>query len=146
MSSNNIDPAVVTTLVRMTTIDNTSVVDIHSLSSEWNTYLVRFTPANPGPVKLILRLRNRTEAPPSQPCTPADLKIFNPPKVYNLFAEPALCLIRPPRSPGKPKRVVLETRQASGKEAETSHVRKLLQINTGENTAEQDIKRPRTDT
>ena len=50
MSSNNIDPAVVTTLVRMTTIDNTSVVDIHSLSSEWNTYLVRFTPANPGPV------------------------------------------------------------------------------------------------
>ena len=50
MSSNNIDPAAVTTPVRMTTTNNTSVVDIHSLSSEWNTYLVRFTTASPGPV------------------------------------------------------------------------------------------------
>ncbi|KIM52273.1 hypothetical protein SCLCIDRAFT_11928 [Scleroderma citrinum Foug A] len=119
MSSDNINPAAVTTPVRTITINNTSVVDIHSLSSEWNTYLVRFTPTNPGPV-----------APPSQPCTPADLKIFNPPKV----------------SPEKPKRVILETRQALGREAETSHVWKLSQIDTNENTAEQDIKRPHTDT
>ena len=65
---------------------------------------------------------------------------------YDLFAEPALCLICPPRSPEKPKRVILETRQALGREAETSHMWKLSQIDTNENTAEQDIKRPHTDT
>ena len=50
MSSDNIDPAAVATPVRTTIIDNTSIVDIHSHLSEWNTYLVRFTPTNSGPV------------------------------------------------------------------------------------------------
>lgn len=50
MSAEFIDTAVVTTPVKITTIDSVSVVDIHPLSSEWKHYLVMFTPSQPGPV------------------------------------------------------------------------------------------------
>jgi len=50
MSSQFIDPTLVTTPVKVTTIDNVAVVDVHALSSEWKHYLVTFTPLQPGPV------------------------------------------------------------------------------------------------
>jgi len=50
MSSEFIDTALVTTPVKITTIDSVAVVDIHPLSSKWKHYLVTFTPLQPGPV------------------------------------------------------------------------------------------------
>ncbi|KAG1797653.1 uncharacterized protein BJ212DRAFT_1488867 [Suillus subaureus] len=38
--------------------DNVMVMDIDNLLAEWPTYKVNFTPQNPGPVKLIIRLKD----------------------------------------------------------------------------------------
>ena len=54
----SINPAETTTPVKTTTIDNTSILDIHVLLSDWNTYLINVTPTQPGPLvsAYILRL------------------------------------------------------------------------------------------
>ena len=44
MSSQFINPTLVTTLVKITTIDNVTVVDVHALSSEWKHYLLQSGP------------------------------------------------------------------------------------------------------
>jgi len=98
MSSEFIDAALVTTPVKITTIDSVAVVDIHPLSSEWKHYLVTFTPSQPGPVvsvysafiiitdihllqRLVLHLYDRSEGPVPQPCSHADLEGFASAKV-----------------------------------------------------------------
>ena len=58
ITMSSINPAETTTPVKTTTIDNTSILDIHVLLSDWNTYLINVTPTQPGPLvsAYILRL------------------------------------------------------------------------------------------
>ncbi|KAI5988457.1 hypothetical protein F5J12DRAFT_892083 [Pisolithus orientalis] len=145
MSSDDIDTALVTIPVRTTIVNNTAILDIHALSSDWNMYLVMLTPENPGPIKLVLHLQNRSEGPKSQPCTQADVKIFNPPKVYHLLAEPVLCLIDPGSSENPKPMILMDRLAATSCIRDASRVWKLSQVSTDENTTQQNIKRRHAD-
>ncbi|KAG2740196.1 hypothetical protein P692DRAFT_20881318 [Suillus brevipes Sb2] len=60
--------------------DNVMVMDIDNLLAGWPTYEVNFTPRNPGPVKLIIRLKDAVKLVHIEDSTDSEAELLIPGK------------------------------------------------------------------
>ncbi|KAG2128070.1 hypothetical protein BD769DRAFT_1387545 [Suillus cothurnatus] len=60
--------------------DNVIVMDIENLLTGWPTYEISFTPENPGPLKLIIRLKDPVKMVPIEETTDSEAELLIPGK------------------------------------------------------------------
>ncbi|KAG1864467.1 hypothetical protein C8R48DRAFT_772988 [Suillus tomentosus] len=58
--------------------DNIIVMDVENLLAGWPTYEVNFTPQNPGPVKLIIQLKDAVKLIPIEDSTDSEAELLFP--------------------------------------------------------------------